>query len=140
MRHTDELEIRLRDWGTEFGGGKYENTGWQGASPLASAIIYQGPAPQGLAPVTTKDRTPAYEVFEAVRALKRQSHGYGPACTLEAHYLTPGAPFESKCQRLAKIGVQITSKVRYSQLLRIGRLHVASWLRISYSEDQVDAA
>lgn len=140
MRHTDELETRLREWGDELGGGQYENTGWQGRSPLASAIMYQGPAPQGLAPITTKDRTPAYEVFEAVRALKRQPHGFGAACVLEAHYLTPGSPFESKQKRLAQIGVQISSKVRYSQLLRIGRMHVASWLRIAYSEEQSDAA
>lgn len=140
MRHTDELELRLRDWGTEFGGGKYENIGWQGLSPLASAILYRGPAPQGLAPITTKDRTPACDVFEAVRALKRQAHGYGAACTLEAHYLTPGSPFERKCQKLAEIGVLVTSKVRYSQLLRVGRMHVASWLRIPYSDDQYDAA
>jgi hypothetical protein len=34
-RRASDLEARLTEWGKEYGGGKYEDIGWQGKSPAA---------------------------------------------------------------------------------------------------------
>jgi hypothetical protein len=48
-------------------------------------------------------------------------------------------PIESKIQKLARFGEQL-SRVRYYQLLRVARIHVAGWLHLPFSEEleQVD--
>jgi hypothetical protein len=134
MTRTNELERRLTEWGREYGGGKYEDTGWQGVSPIVTLMTYHGRAPEGFHHVPSKNRTPADDVQDSVSALGRQSQGWLPAQVIRIEYCNPGKPIESKLQALKKIGCQ-TSRVRYYQLLRLARVHVAGWLRMPFSDD-----
>lgn len=137
MKRTDELESRLRDWCREYGGGQYENIGWQGLSPLAVLMTYHGRAPQGLNPGPVGSRTPADDVQAAVMALGAQSQGWLPAQVIRVEYLMPGKPIEAKLQGLRRLGSSV-SRVRYYQLLRLARVHVAGWLRIPFSAEVED--
>jgi len=138
MRRNDDLEARLKEWGTEYGGGRYEEIGWQGASPLAVMMKYHGRAPDGLTQSTRTDRTPADEVHEAVEALGRQVEGWLPAQVIRIEYWLPGQPVEAKLQKLRRVGSQV-SRVRYYQLLRLARIYVAGRLQVAFSEE-VDGA
>lgn len=133
MRRASDLEARLVEWGKEYGGGRYEHTGWQGASPLAMLMKWHGRPPDGLGYVPTV--TAADEVQAAVNALMAQEQGWLPAEVLRCEYWLPGQPVDSKLQKLRKIGDNV-SRVRYYQHLRIARVHVAGWLKLSFSEDR----
>jgi hypothetical protein len=135
MARSRELEDRLEEWGKEYGGGRYEFLGG-GCSPLASMIKWKGRAPQGLG--QTPLNTAADEVQEAVRALERQPHGIVPAIVLACEYLTPGQPIDMKLRRLRQRGESV-GRDRYYQHLRTARMHVAAWLRISYSGEDEEA-
>ena len=128
-RHEDELERRLREWASEYMGGRHEDIGWPGKSSLATAIKYHGPAPQGLNPRSTLD-TDADEVEAAVQALEQQRDGYRAGRVLRAEYWMPSAADVSRLQLLERIGLRM-SRATYYQQLRIARVHVAAWLRIS---------
>lgn len=118
MRRQLDLEYRLTQWGREYGGGKYEDIGWQGLSPLAVMMRYQGRSPQGLNPRSTKDRTPADEVQDAIQKLSDSSGGYGLAHIIRCEYLTPGLANESRRQRLAELGHRVGKTAYYEQLNR----------------------
>lgn len=133
MRHTNELESRLTGWGAEYGGGRYEDHGWQGISPLATMMKYHGRPPQGLNPRRIGTNTPADEVERAVRVLESQRTGFIPGSVLRAEYFLPGQPVDSKRQKLARLGMQMDN-TRYSQHLRIARIHVAGWLHLTFSD------
>jgi hypothetical protein len=130
MRRPRDLETRLTEWAKEYGGGKYETLGG-GASPLASMMKWHGRPPQGLGYVATN--TAADEVQDAYEALCKQDQGWLPAQVLRCEYCLPGQPIESKIQKLARFGEQL-SRVRYYQLLRVARIHVAGWLKLPFSE------
>lgn len=135
MRRANDLEQRLIDWGREYGGGRYEEIGWQGLSPLAVLMTYHGPAPQGLNPRGNKDHTPADDVQDAYLALMNQPQGWMPSQVLRLEYTLPGQPVESKLQKLRRIGENV-SRVRYYQHLRIARVHVAGWIRLPFSDSE----
>jgi hypothetical protein len=130
MRRNNDLENRLSEWGKDYGGGRYENTGWQGVSPLAVMMKYQGRAPQGLNPKGVV-RTASDDVESAVRVLEQQIGGRHGALALRCEYLNPGKPIESKLQMMRRIGVAM-SRAQYFASLKIGRVHVAGWLRITF--------
>ncbi len=134
MRRTSDLEARLVAWAGEYGGGRYDEIGWQGVSPLAVMMRYHGRAPDGLNPRSHKERTPADDVHDAVQALSKQTQGWLPAQVIRIEYLLPGQPIESKLQKLRRIGDNV-SRVRYYQLLRLARVHVAGWLRLPFSDE-----
>lgn len=134
MRRASDLEQRLVEWGHEYGGGRYEENGWQGISPIVTLMTYHGPAPQGLNPGPSKSRTPADDVQDAVSALAKQGTGWLPAQVMRVEYLLPGQPMEAKLQRLRSVGSPV-SRVRYYQLLRLARIHVAGWLRIPFCDE-----
>jgi len=131
-RRNRDLENRLEEWGREYGGGKYEDIGAL-KSWLGSMVKWGGRAPTGLGQVPLN--TAADEVQEAIDALAKQAHGKLPALVIRCEYLTPGQPIYSKLQRLRRVGESI-QRVGYYQHLRIARVHVAAWLRISYDEEE----
>jgi hypothetical protein len=137
MRRPRELETRLKEWADEYGGGRYESYIGLGNSPLASMMKWHGRPPSGLGHVPLN--TAADEVEEAYEALCKQEQGWLPAQVLRCEYCLPGQPIESKIQKLARFGEQL-SRVRYYQLLRVARIHVAGWLHLPFSEEleQVD--
>lgn len=131
-RRSATLEARLVEWGKEYGGGRYEQIGWQGKSPMASLMKWHGRPPDGLGYVA--QRTAADEVDEAVRALAEQPEGRLPAIIVTLEYWLPGQPVESKQQKLRRLGDNV-GRVRYYQHLRVARIHIAGWLRIPFSEE-----
>ena len=133
-RRATTLESRLVEWGKEFGGGRYENVGWHGYSPMLTLMTYHGSPPQGLNPRSRKDITPADEVEQAVTALAAQQRGWHAANVLRAEYTLPGKPVDAKIQILRSQRVHVPDRTRYSHLLHIGKVHVAGWLRIEFSE------
>ena len=137
-RRASTLEARLTEWGREYGGGKYEDVGWHGYSPLLTLMTYHGSAPQGLNPRGLKDFTPADEVEAAVTALAAQQGGWLAANVIRAEYTLPGKPAITKIQILRARKIHISDRSRYSQLLNIGHVHVAAWLRITFSSDEED--
>jgi hypothetical protein len=134
MRRINELEHRLTDWAREYGGGRYEDTGWQGVSPLAQLIKYRGRPPQGLAPPRVGSRTAADDVQDAVMTLESQPDGFKAAQVIRMEYLHPGKPFASKQQGLRRIG-QAMGRSDYYKCLKIARVHVAAWLHIRFQHD-----
>jgi hypothetical protein len=133
MRRSTTLESRLTDWAREFRGGRYENVGWQGVSSLAVAMKYHGPAPQGLNPRRIETNTPADEVEAALKALARQPAGLVPATVLRCEYLASSQPRVEKLRRLARIGHSMDT-ARFSQHLRLAKVHVAAWIRVEFDE------
>ena len=137
MRRNSDLEARLEEWAKEYGGGRYENHGWQGMSPLASVVKYHGPAPQGLNPGRVITNGAADEVETAVRALERQKGGAVLAAVLRCNYFAGEVPRDIRRQRLAKVGHRMDS-TRYSHHLRMAKVHVAAWLHLPFSEPLPD--
>jgi hypothetical protein len=137
MRRATTLEARLIEWGNEYGGSRYENHGWQGVSPLATLMKYHGRAPQGLNPSRIEVNGMADQVEQAVRALQAQDKGYIPACALRCEYMATSQPREEKIRKLRRIGGQMDSS-RYSQHIRVAKIHVAAWLRMPFDEPTED--
>lgn len=133
MRRATTLEARLTEWGKEYGGSRYENHGWQGISPIATLMKYHGRAPQGLNPARVELNGCADEVEQAVRVLQAQEKGYVPACVLRCEYMATSQPREEKLRRVRRLGGAIDNS-RYSQHLRIAKIHVAAWLRLPFDE------
>lgn len=133
MRRKNELEGRLIEWGKEYGGGKYENIGWQGKSPIITLMTYHGRAPEGLGYHPNPSKAPADYVEEAVARLQVQRSGYRAAMVIRAEYMLPGQPVVSKLQKLCRIGVDLHgSRSRYSQLLTAARMFVAGHLGLAF--------
>lgn len=130
-----DLERRLEEWAGEYGGSRYENIGWPGASALASAMKYCGRSPEGLAQTPYRQKTPADDVEESVRALEAQIGGYMPARVIRLEYTARSLPIEQKIWRMARIGGAGMTRVRYYQHLRLARVHVAGWLRLPFSDE-----
>lgn len=116
MRRSTTLENRLIEWGHEYGGGRYEDTGWQGVSSLHSMIKYHGRPPQGLNPKNVKDWTPADEVQKAVDAMARGAGGYTLEQVIRCHYMTPGLAMDSRIDRLRAIGCPMGRATYYRRL------------------------
>lgn len=99
-------------------------------------IRWGGRAPQGMGGAGWV-WTAADDVHEAVAALEKQPHGYAPAMVLRAEYLTPGQPRVEKMRRLRRLGIQLDT-TRYSQHLRLAKVHVAGWLKLPFEEPMTD--
>jgi hypothetical protein len=139
MRRSAELETRLTEWANEYCMTRYENIGYPSRSWLHNAILYHGPAPQGLNPRAISERTRGDEVEEAVQALEKQQGGFRAGRVLRAEYWMPQASIEEKLRSLSHIGQQLSRTVFFDQLW-IARVHVAAWLRIPASIDLPNAS
>ena len=134
MKRENKLEKRLKEWVSEYGGGKHVKFA-PGTSWLWSMIRWGGRAPSGLGqPEGT--RTAADEVQEAVESLQRQAGGWIPACVLRAEYFSTANRYV-KLQRLARIGMRMDES-RYSRNLRIAKVHIAAWLKIPFDDDRAN--
>lgn len=140
-RRASNLEARLVEWGKEYGGGKYEEIGWQGKSPLASMMKWHGRPPDGLG--YESNFTGADEVDAAVRALALQPEGRLPAIVVTLEYWLPGQPVESKQQKLRRIGDNV-GRTKYYGFLRIAREFISGAIGVRFdpeeSEDEVCVA
>lgn len=138
-RRNRDLETRLNEWAQEYRSGRYENIGYATQNILQTLVDHKGfvPSARGFVPVVT--RTAADEVEEAVHALDKQPEGYVPAMVLRCEYMCAQLPIEQRLGRMRRAG-QALQRVRYYQLLRIGRIHVAAWLHLPFCDDEVEAA
>lgn len=130
MKRESKLEKRLAEWVSEYGGGKHVGDA-PGTSWLWSLIRWHGRPPSGLHNEASGP-TAADEVQAAVEALGRQKHGWTPSAVLRCEYFSGASKYE-KLQRLARIGLRMDD-TRYSQHLRVAKMHVAAWLKINFSE------
>jgi len=130
MRRSNDLEQRLKEWADVYGGGQY---GLRESlkSPAGTMMKWGGRPPTGMG---QEQGTPnADEVQNAVYHLGKQLHGWQAAMVIQCEYLLPGQPIDSKLQKLRVVGVQVSDRARYSQILAEARKHVAAWLRVPYS-------
>lgn len=138
MSRSRDLEARLNEWGKEYGGGRYDNIGWQGASPIVTLMTYHGRAPQGLNPARVETNGSADEVEAAVRALQSQRSGRVLADVLRCEYYVRDIERQDRLRKLSRIGHRMETS-RYSHHLRSAKIHVAGWLRIPFDEPLDDA-
>ena len=131
MRRSAELERRLTEWADAYRGTRYENLDYPSRSWLHNAIVYHGPAPQGLNPRGVSERTPADEVEEAVMSLEKHVNRRA-GHVLRAEYWMVSADEKAKLAALAQLGLKM-GRVTYYDQLWIARVHVAAWLRIPAS-------
>ncbi|MBB5360006.1 hypothetical protein HDE76_003248 [Rhodanobacter sp. ANJX3] len=110
MRRKGELETRLSAWACEY---------------LAAIKSEQTNAPSVC--------SIAAEVEQAVRTLEIQPHGRFSALALRYEYSPGNEPVDLKMRRLRRLGLEINSAAKYSQLLREARQHVAAWLHIPFA-------
>jgi len=123
MSRSRDLDDRLKQWGNEYSRRVVLGSG---GSWLASLMRWHGRAPSGLVP-DEMTGTEADDVELAVQMLERQRNGRQIALILRAEFMD-NEPRERRLRRLH------VSTVRYSQLLRLGRIHVAGWLRLPFDE------
>lgn len=133
MRRTNDLEQRLAEWGKEYCGGRYDDKGWSGISPLAQLMKYHGRPPQGLNPGRIEIDGPADKVELAVRALEKQARGNVPAMVLRCEYFATTYSRDEKLHRLRRVGQRMDTS-RYSHHLRLAKVHVAAWLHLDFDE------
>lgn len=130
MRRDDELENRLRAWADDYRGGKYEDIGYPSTSSIATLMTYHGPAPQGLHPRSVLC-SETDEVEAAVQALEHRADGYRAGRVLRCEYwMRRDIPEKDRLRALARAGVHMSRATYYAQL-RIARVHVAGWLRLT---------
>lgn len=130
MHKSAELEARLKGWADEYAVGfsiSYPSRSW-----LYDAMVFKGPAPQGLNPRSSTERTPADEVEAAVLELERQQIGFRIGRALRAEYWLGDAKEGLKLAALEKIGLKM-SRSKYYDYVWMGRVHVAAWLHIPAS-------
>lgn len=138
MRRNQDLESRLIAWAHEYGGGRYENIGYPKENVLQRVIDHKGFMPDSGGFKKPPMRTQADDVQEAVSALERQEKGWGPSLALRCEYFNARQPIEEKLRAMSRLGVS-ASRVRYYQLLRLGKVHVAAWLHLPFSDERDEA-
>lgn len=115
MPRNSMLEDRLREWAREYGGGRYDDTGWQGISPLHSLIKYHGRPPQGLNPKSLKDWTPADDVQRAMDVLLSDGQ-WAQVQVIKSFYMASWMAMEDRLQKLRQQGLPMGQSTFYRHL------------------------
>jgi len=115
MARNSLLEDRLRDWAREYGGGRYDDTGWQGISPLHTLVKYHGRPPQGLNPKSTKDWTPADDVQRAMDSLLADGQ-WSQVQVIKSFYMASWMAMEDRLQKLRAMGLPMGQATFYRHL------------------------
>jgi hypothetical protein len=132
MKASKALEARLEGWAAEYAGGRYDNVGWPGISPMATIAKYHGRAPEGLTGEVIALGTPADEVEAAVVALERMRDGFKPGRVLRAEFWIRAGE-DVKLQALRRVGLPM-SRQGYYGYLNSALFHVAAWIRVPASD------
>ncbi len=128
-----ELERRLREWGKEYGGSRYDDIAWPSSSAMAILIKYHGRAPDNLNPRAVLG-TSADQVEDAVRVLAAERTGRERAAIIRTEYWMRNAAMEHKLQCLReRHRVNIGVRGYYTQL-QLARSFLAGWLRLPVRE------
>lgn len=115
MRRNSMLEDRLREWAREYGGGRYDDTGWQGISPMHTLAKYHGRPPQGLNPRSAKDWTPADDVQRAMDSLLSEG-AWSQVQVIKSFYMAPWMAMEDRLQKLRAMGLTMGQATFYRNL------------------------
>jgi hypothetical protein len=115
MIDRESLEVRLRGWAQEYGGGRYENIGYPSSNALQTLIEHQGFMPNSAGFVPIPIRSAADEVEAAVNAMER-SGWYRQGRVVRCDYFLPHAAMESRLKNLAKAGVSLSRASYYDHL------------------------
>lgn len=122
----DELETRLKGWADEYGGGRYENIGFQSRNMLKTLIDHKGfvPDSRGFIPIPIKSA--ADEIEAIVRGMETGSY-LKQARVLRCDYFLPNAPIETRLKNLNRIGIS-ASRAGYYDYLAQAKAYVAGAL------------
>lgn len=122
-----ELDVRLKGWASEYGGGKYEHVGWHTRNLLQTLIEHKGfvPSSRGFVPIPIASA--ADEVERVVCEMERDGW-FKQGRVLRCDYFLPNAAMEIRLKNLAHIGVRL-SRASYFDHLAQAKAFVAGALR-----------
>lgn len=115
MIDRTELDVRLRGWADEYGGGKYEHVGWHSRNLLQTLVEHRGfvPSSRGFVPVPV--RSAADEVERLVCEMEAGDM-LRHAKVLRCDYFAPNLIVEDRLKAMRKIGFSM-SRAAYYDLL-----------------------
>jgi hypothetical protein len=113
--HANELDRRLREWGAEYGGGKYDNLGFPASNILARVVEMGGFVPGSNGRLVSRERTPADEVERVVRKME-QGAMYELAQVVRCDYFRPGIAMTHRLELLRRIGLPMSERTYYGRL------------------------
>jgi len=126
MIDREALESRLRGWAQEYGGGKYENIGYQSRNMLQTLIEHGGFVPDSRGFIPVPIRSAADEVESAVAAMESGGwHRQGRV--LRCDYFMPNASMDMRLRNLRHIGVSL-SRASYFDYLAQAKAYIAGAL------------
>lgn len=120
------LEARLKGWADEYGGGKYENIGYQSRNMLQTLVDHKGFVPDSRGYVPIPIRSSADEVESAVLSMEA-SGWFKQGRVLRCDYFLPHATMDMRLRNLNKIGVSL-SRASYFDHLAQAKAFVAGAL------------
>jgi hypothetical protein len=121
-----ELERRLKGWAAEYGGGRYENIGYQSRNMLQTLVEHQGFVPDSRGFIPIPIRSAADEVEQTVNRMEADGW-YKQGRVLRCDYFLPNIPMDVRLRNLRHIGVQ-TSRAGYYDFLAQAKAFVAGAL------------
>jgi hypothetical protein len=121
-----ELERRLKGWAEEYGGGRYENIGYQSRNMLQTLVEHQGFVPNSRGFIPVPIRSAADEVEQTVNRMEADGW-YKQGRVLRCDYFLPNIPMDVRLRNLRRIGVQ-TSRAGYYDFLAQAKAFVAGAL------------
>ncbi len=136
MISNEDLEARLKAWGEDYGGGRYEDIGYPSRSTIATLLEFHGFRPDSqVAKLCTKLDSPADEVEAAVMAMQRQGvDGEADAHCIRVAYDSRLSSERDRLRRLHAIGHRVKnvvmksiSRQRYYERLRRAREAIRSF-------------
>jgi len=111
----EQLDTRLKGWADEYGGGRYENIGWQGRNMLQTLIEHRGFVPSSGGYVRVPIQSAADEVEAAVK-LMETTGWYRQGRVIRCDYFLPNAPMEVRLRNLRHIGVSLSRASYFDHL------------------------
>ncbi len=110
-----ELDRRLREWGSEFGGGKYADLGFPAANILARVVEMGGHVPNTSRRLVSKERTPADQIELIVRRMESGAF-YELAQVLRCDFFRPGIAMTHRLDALRAVGQAMSERTYYERL------------------------
>lgn len=117
-----ELDGRLKNWASEYGGGKYPNIGWQGANLLQTLVDHKGFVPSSGGYVRVPIRSMADEVEQLVREMEACDL-FKSGRALRCDYFLPNIPIQERLRLMKNAGVNI-SRAGYYEVLEKGKTYL----------------
>ena len=126
MIDVTELDVRLRGWAEEYGGGKYAHVGWHSRNLLQTLVEHQGfvPSSRGFVPIPIRS---AADLVEKVVRDMETSDMLRHAKVLRCDYFQPNATVDQRLRSMSRIGFGM-SRAGYYDLLAQAKCYVRAAL------------